>query len=523
MNTIRFHLSSWLALTALAAAPVSGQSASVAARAASASSATVADMASLGAVAGVHVFRGVEGLRGLAAIHVGALSGLSGLHQLEGVDAGDVIVFGRSRDRFDVDQVSDSLYRLARQSLNRGDFRRASELFQQVRSRDPRAPIAADALYWHAYANYRAGGSTGLETALASLTTLRSEYPRASINGDARDLRVRVCGELARQGNERCAVEIENTARGRGSSGGASVTSQDQQGCPDENDDERVAALNALLQMDAERALPLLEKTLARRDRCSVTLRRKAIFLISQKRNARSADLLLNAIRNDPDGEVREQAVFWLGQTRDERAIGMLEDILRSEKDEGVLDKAIFALSQQRSPRAAATLRDIAVRENAPTKLREQAIFWLGQQKSEENADLLINLYGRVTSDDVRDKIIFSLSQMRSQKTDKFMMDLALDERSDVEMRKKALFWAGQNKSVDVAALAGIYDRVSNQEMREQVIFVLAQRRDAVAVDKLFDIAKNDRDREMRKKALFWLGQSRDPRVLKLLEDILNK
>ena len=60
--------------------------------------------------------------------------------------------------------------------------------------------------------------------------------------------------------------------------------------------------------------------------------------------------------------------------------------------------------------------------------------------------------------------------------------------------------------------------------MREQVIFVLSQRSSSpAAVDKLLDIAKNDKDPELRKKAIFWLGQSRDPRVQQFLIDLINK
>jgi HEAT repeat protein len=58
--------------------------------------------------------------------------------------------------------------------------------------------------------------------------------------------------------------------------------------------------------------------------------------------------------------------------------------------------------------------------------------------------------------------------------------------------------------------------------MREQVIFVLSQRGDKAAADKLFEIAKSDPDKELRKKALFWLGQMDDPRVAEVLQDILE-
>ena len=47
-----------------------------------------------------------------------------------------------------------------------------------------------------------------------------------------------------------------------------------------------MAALNALLQMDADRALPILRRVLARRDTCSEILRRKAVFLVAQKQFA---------------------------------------------------------------------------------------------------------------------------------------------------------------------------------------------------------------------------------------------
>jgi len=61
-------------------------------------------------------------------------------------------------------------------------------------------------------------------------------------------------------------------------------------------------------------------------------------------------------------------------------------------------------------------------------------------------------------------------------------------------------------------------------EMREQIIFVLSQRQsDKAAIDKMFDIAKNEKDPELRKKAIFWLGQSRDPRVQQFLMDLINR
>jgi HEAT repeat protein len=103
------------------------------------------------------------------------------------------------------------------------------------------------------------------------------------------------------------------------------------------------------------------------------------------------------------------------------------------------------------------------------------------------------------------------------------MMDIALNENENIEVRKKALFWAGQGKSVDIGDLARLYDSMKDREMREQIIFVLSQRREDTALDKLFAIGRNDPDRELRKKAIFWIGQSRSPRAAQYLQDLINQ
>ena len=472
---------------------------------------------------------------------------LSAALEMLPADADDGRRVAAERAPWTNDQVTDSLYRQARERMNRGQYKAAAALFMEVARRAGKQPLAGDALYWNAYSLYRDGGSSALADALTALDRLTNDFPSAASIGDASALRMRVCGALARRGDEQCAAQVSSSAGGQvslspggraGSRGGRGARGFDstgqrgarssagaqEAGCPrDDDDDERIAALNALLQMDSDRALPVLEKVLARRDKCSAVLRRKAVFLVSQKGNARAADILMGAVRNDPDGEVREQAVFWLGQTRDERAVDMLQEILQKETDDDVLDKAVFALSQHRSERAGTILRDLAQRDGAPLKVREQAIFWLGQQSGSGNGELLKALYKRVKEERLKDKIIFSVSQNRGRDNARWLLDVAMDPKESVDMRKQALFWAGQNAGVSMDDLASMYSRIDDREMKEQVIFVYSQRRDAAAVDKLMDIARSDKDVELRKKAIFWLSQSRDPRAVKFLEEIIAR
>ena len=419
---------------------------------------------------------------------------------------------------------ADSLYRRAREALNRRNYTQAAELFKQVTDRYPRSQSAPSAMYFRAFALYQTGNVDRMREARDVLGALGRDYPNADL-ADARSLRLRVCGELAQRGDAQCAAEVAESAGGQnaGRSTRDAQPSGQTQRCAEEDDDERIVALNALLQMDSERAMPLLKRVMERRDACAYVLRRKAVFLISQKGGDEAADLLMQAARNDPDREVREQAIFWLGQVRSDRAVTLLEDVLRNSTDRDVKDKAIFALSQQSLPRAGQILRDFAERESENQELREQAIFWLGQKRSEENANYLKSLYGRVRNDALKEKIVFSLSQQRAFGNGEWVMNIALDPKESIEMRKHALFWAGQG-GASTDQFTSLYDRINDAEIREQLIFVLQQRgRDTKAVDKLMDIARNDRDREMRSKAIFWLGQSRDPRILKFLEDLISR
>ncbi len=441
--------------------------------------------------------------------------------------------------------VADSLYRAAREALNRNQYTRAAELFSGIRDKYPRSTYVPNTYYWQAFALYRDGSEEALRAAREALGTQASRFPKATTRRDAEALLRRVQGGLARLGDPDARAYVTAGADsvappspvialtpGTPPTGpGPYVVARPgrryhlrNESCEDDEDDVRIAAVNALLQMDADRAVPILKTILARRDTGSTCLRRKAVFLVSQKHSPETSALLLNAVRSDPDQEVREQAVFWLSQVPGDETVAALDSILRDPKTPPeIQEKAIFALSQHRSARAGAILRDFAMRRDANTDLREKAIFWIGQSRSPDNAQFLKDLYAKVENDDLKDKIIFSLSQMGGADNYRWLMDIALNTKEDIEIRKKALFWAGQGHNVDVADLVKLYDSMTDRDMREQLIFVYSQRREESALDKLFAIGKNDPDRELRKKAIFWIGQSRSPRAADYLQQLINQ
>jgi HEAT repeat protein len=461
-------------------------------------------------IAGVRSSALVEGAQAIQAVAMLAVG-----------DGNDIA--SRPPAAWQADDPADSLYRRAREQLNRGDYATAARSFARIAGDYPKSVYAGDALYWEAYAHYSVGGLSQLRAALGALDTQRSRYPRASTRGDADALAVRVRGALAQLGDgaaaqqvtERASAESKPCANGRR---GADAN---------DDDDERIAAMNALLQMNAERALPILRTVLARRDACSAALREKAVFLVSQHRTPETESILLDVVKNDPNAEVRKKAVFWLGQVNTDRAAQALEELLRTSANEELKETAVQALMQSNSERGQAAVRAIAEDERASSGLREKAVFWLGQRRSPANAAYLRGLFERLSSgsgpanEEVRQKILFSLSQMRGEGNDKWLMQVAADPKQSVETRKQAIFSAGQT-GVGTAELSALYPKLTDRELKGQLIWVLSEQRDPAAVDRLMEIAKRDPDPEMRKKALFWLGQSRDPRVREFLVDIIN-
>jgi HEAT repeat protein len=427
-------------------------------------------------------------------------------------------------------EEADALYRQGRRELNSGEYRDAARTFRQLRTRFRESEHVADSYYWEAFALHRTGSGRDLERALELLGEQSEQFAEASTRSDAPALQVQIEGALAQRGNARAAQVIESRARpargGRSESPararpagrrGAEVGS-----CDTGEQELRAMALNALLNMNADRARPILKEVLEARDECSVELRRQAVFLVAQKMDDDAVEILLDLAhrRPDPDPEVREQAVFWLSQVGGPEASAALIDILRSSTDRAVQENAIFALSQHGGNEAWAVLREFAERADAPVDLRENAIFWLGQ--ADGGGEYLRGLYDRIDEASLRENIVFGISQSGSPEDAEWLLARALDNQEDIDVRKNALFWAGQ-MGMEISQLADLYHSVDDREMKEQVIFVLSQSSDRrEAVTQLISIAEGEEDAELKQNAIFWLGQSDDPRATEFLLRILR-
>jgi len=408
-------------------------------------------------------------------------------------------------------------WRAAREALRQEKFEQAAKQFEAIIREQPDSRYVPESYYWRAYALYELGGQDKLRTASETLRQAMQKYPEHSSMEEARDLLVRVQGQLMNQHADREAAEaiiqfLEEWDESHADRG------DDTRG---DCDDLKILAVTSLLQMNEQRALPLLRKVIEDHSRCP-ELREKAIFVAAQHDSPESMQLILDAARNDPDPQVRQQAVFWLSQVSGEESLEALIEIAHDRTDREVQEKAVFALSQHSSARASQALEALARDAQNSIEVREQAIFWLGQS-NDNNIEFLSSLYGDLEEQELREKILFSISQTGSRQAAQWLRQRALDPKEARELREKALFWLGQMGELTCEDMKKLYDEFAEREMREQLIFGLSQMGERCATRTLIDIARTEKDKELVEKCIFWLGQTGDEEALQFLEELIDR
>jgi HEAT repeat protein len=225
----------------------------------------------------------------------------------------------------------------------------------------------------------------------------------------------------------------------------------------------------------------------------------------------------------DDDG-LGEAALFALSELPDGVGIPSLLRFARADRDSRVRGKAVFWLGQSDDKRARSEVRAIAQDNSLPDAVREKAIFVIGQHDgaSDDDVAFLKALFPKLESTKLRDQVLFSISQTDNASARQWLMSIARDESVPVEVRKKAIFWAGQS-GAPIKDLAALYDALQPGVLKEHMIFVLSQRDERAATDKLLAIVRDNSDSRMRKKALFWLAQKDDPEITKVISNLVSQ
>ena len=222
--------------------------------------------------------------------------------------------------------------------------------------------------------------------------------------------------------------------------------------------------------------------------------------------------------RFEPKGDV----LYWVGHVEDGESIHLLWDFFNETEATRLQRHIVTAMGVHDAPGEVVPVLEKIACGGCRLKVRENAIFWLGQQKGEESLAALRRLLKDEEDSKLREKVIFALYCHMGDEAISVLTDAAKRDRS-TKVRKEAVFWLGQmaaTKTLDI--LSDIVVDSDEREIQEHAVFAISQHSNDEAVPTLIKIARNHRDPEVRKKAIFWLGQTEDERALDFFVEILK-
>jgi HEAT repeat protein/TolA-binding protein len=443
---------------------------------------------------------------------------------------------------------ADSVYRLAREALNNGDYGRASRLFGEVTQKyNGKSQLVDASQYFEALARYKIGTTDELHQAAKILKPLVAKLPvRTSTSSNSEGgftavragsgqgcngfgcaqmvyrggysdsevaaLYNRVNGTLAQRGDAEAKAELEK-----------SVTQAGNAACDREDIDVRSEALSALSQMDAATAVPALKRVLERKDDCSAQLRRSAVFILGRRSDTEAANLLIATAKSDPNREVRMSAINYLGKLPGDAGLAALEDLLKSDPDVQIQRAAVRALNSSDNARARTSMRALIERKDAQMDLRLEAIrSFSSDRATTDDAAYLRALYARADNDQMREEILNTLGRIGGTDNDTFVLTVAKNTNESSRLRSAALSRLSRSPTVTSADLGKIYDAADSYDVRARIVQILGSKKDPESADKLIDIVRNSTDSRVKREALMAINRRQDPRAQQIMMEIIE-
>ena len=246
---------------------------------------------------------------------------------------------------------------------------------------------------------------------------------------------------------------------------------------------------------------------------------RGSLYTLSLHDDPLAAETLYD-MASEQAGQLAEQSVFWLGQRKSD-GFPYIKQLFNELPVGKIRRKVNFALSQNENPKALELLKKIASHDQDKEQ-QADAIFWLSQADDVEDLPaFLLDLLNHSDDQGIKEKAIFSLSQIDSEAANEVLTQL-VEEHDSADVREKALFWLAHNHPEQAAAVAmQLLQNSAQQNEQENAVFVLSQLPGNQGTQALLDIVKGPYTRSIKKKALFWLSQSDDEDTIKALEQLL--
>jgi len=365
-------------------------------------------------------------------------------------------------------------YREGQRALEREAWGDASRIFGKLASTSTDETDAA--LYWKAYADWKRKQK---KESVEGLRQLLADFPESAWADDAKALELEIRG----------GKDVRSTPKA-------------------EDEELKLYALDGLMQVEPEQAVPVLEKLLA--GNSSLRLKQRALFVLSQSDSPRAREILLRTAKTGQPISLRCEAVKTLGIAGDPDDIATIATIARDtsappEVREAVIQAYIIANRPDELFAVAKSDPDPHIRAKAIEALGAiGALRALRQLWNSEKDPLL------------RTKLLEGFGVAGDVDT----LAKAARESSDPRIRRKAIEGLGISSGPAAARLLRqLYAEFSSPDDKRKVAEALMVQGAAKTLIELF---RAEKDPGMKKVILQQLSVMNDPDATRAILDVLG-
>ena len=367
-------------------------------------------------------------------------------------------------------------YQEGTRALDGRDYERAVRSFDSVIA--GKSTHAEGAYYWKAYALNKLGKR---DEAVAALAELGKQFPQSRWLVDARAL----------------TAEVKQAA-------GQGVSPETQS-----DEDLKLYAINALVNFDPERAVPLLEKLLAQA-KTSPRLKERALFVLAQSRSDQARAILNQYARNGSNPDLQLHAVEYLGTFRSKESQQVLSEIYASVSDLHIKRAVLRGYMMSRDSEHLLA----AARSESHPELRREAIDLLGSMQAPNE---MAQLYAAESSFEWKDRILKAM--LRTPNAAK-ILEIARTEK-DSRLRLTAVrSLGGKSKVASADDLAALYATEPEISVRNGILDALYSQG---SVKQIVEVARKESDPELKRRAVQRLSNMKSKEASDFLVELLSK
>ena len=367
--------------------------------------------------------------------------------------------------------VGDRSYQRGTSALDAGRWEDARQIFDSIAGE--KGPRADGALYWRAYAENRLGRR---DQALATLASLRQQYPASDWLNDAQALTVEI--------QQQAGKPVDPNAEA--------------------NEEMKLIAINVLIGQDPERAIPLLEKIL--KSGSSPALKDRALFVLTQNKSPQAQQLLIAIAKGGSNPDLQLRALNYMAIGGNKNVAGDIVGIYNASHNTAIKKQAISSLMMAKASdelfniarnEQDSVLRDDAIRNLAmlrqSDKLAQLYQAGIGKDMVLENMFMLgdparlLEIIRTEKDPKLRGTAIRSLGLMRSSQAGDGLVALYAGEQ-DLAVKKQIVeaLWLQRNAK----ALVDLVKKESNIEMKKDIVNKLSMMKSKEATDYMLELLK---------------------------------